>query len=774
MKQCLKKNFLVAIIINCGLSQHVYTANATARARKRAERITKQVQPSKPKSAVLPEDVGATSTFIERPEYCEAITIKWKDYLRKYSNTIIRQMLENEERYQDTHFVFYHAQNQENRIVVELLRSLYAWEFKKQLRSDFEFLRLWSEGSDYKDVNSYLDSFGVPISGFNDHRSEVRAVLLAVNPALFGNFELGGECTFKYFLDNYSITDVVRTTLENICKKYDLNESFIQDLLGINENYKSKTGDIVQIFIPKDLVDDYAYLCRAGGHPQGTELLDKNSKPIKKDNKGSSLYDDTRMRYTKCHTILAMLQNDKDAIRDAKNIQLRLFFSKKGPLLNPDLGAKIFRFTTLSSEQLRNYKALVKNLAKKMLPEKAELATTSYEEFTAKQKALGAEQQSVVEEAIKRLINMDIFMAMEMPNAITLIEELVARGADINGKNKYGETALMYAVNHNKLDVIKWLLQMGVDKEVRSSRGRTVLFDAVARNNVESVNMLLQAGANKNVRDDQGGTVLFQAIASGNIEIMDILLQAGVNKNVRDNQGRTSLEYAIQDDNLEAIKLLSQLSTDLKVRDNTDQTQLMRALEYAIKLGRLKAVKVLLQSGIDLDMRDNTGRTPLMYAVESRRLEEVEFLVQQGADLAVQDNDNRTALEIAQKDNRQGIAEYLKRQRKQLSSNIFTVIDHPKAIVWLSRFPKDLIIVPVRDKDDKTPLMYAVEKGKLDAVRFLVEAGVDFAAKNKNGKTAWDIAKDKGHIEIAAYLQQKYRERQPGYKKVLKKIKSKL
>ena len=57
-------------------------------------------------------------------------------------------------------------------------------------------------------------------------------------------------------------------------------------------------------------------------------------------------------------------------------------------------------------------------------------------------------------------------------------------------------------------------------------------------------------------------------------------------------------------------------------------------------------------------------------------------------------------------------------------------------------------------------------------MRFLVEAGADLTVKDRNGKTAWQIAKDKGYIEIVAYLQQAYKERQPMHKKALKKIKS--
>ncbi|HEV2601497.1 MAG TPA: ankyrin repeat domain-containing protein [Candidatus Babeliales bacterium] len=514
LKQYIKKSLLITIIINFGLSVQLHAADQSGHARKRVERIVghmqpdagvkevagdasvqnaqrrlqklkQQMQPTKSQSAISPEDVGATSTFIERPEHCQAVVQKWKTQLRLFGETIIQRMLENEERYRDTHFVFYHAQNQGNRIIVELLRNVYAWEYKKQLRLDFEFLRLWKDGSDFKDVNSYLDSFGIPNpftvgdNDLNDNREDIRVVLLAVNPLLFGNFQDSGECTFDYFLNEQGISNFIHIPLKKIFKHYGFKESFIRDLIDINKRNKPKTGDIVQIFIPKNLVDDSAYLCQAWGAPQKEQLRDKYGQPIITDNKGVMLYDNVRQRYTKCSGILELLQINPDAVPESKTIQLRLFFSKMGPLLNPALGAKMFRFTTLSAEQLRESKEAVKIVASKIFAERAGsryYAKAVYgAEPTAQQKPLTSQERSVVESAIERLTEMSIFEAVRQPDAIKRIKKLLARGADLNAKNQQGITPLMEAAMIGRLDVAQFLVSAGADIDIKDKYGKTAL-----------------------------------------------------------------------------------------------------------------------------------------------------------------------------------------------------------------------------------------------------------------------------------------------------------
>ena len=136
MKQYIKKSLFISLMINIvgGLAA---ADPSVQNAKKRIERLVKQVQPKEQQAPILePADVAATTEFMATPGYCQSIKDQWFPQLVKHSDAI-RKMLENEERFQETHFVFYHAQRQENRLVVEMLRHVYEFEFKKQLPTDF-------------------------------------------------------------------------------------------------------------------------------------------------------------------------------------------------------------------------------------------------------------------------------------------------------------------------------------------------------------------------------------------------------------------------------------------------------------------------------------------------------------------------------------------------------------------------------------------------------------------------------------------------------------
>ena len=52
------------------------------------------------------------------------------------------------------------------------------------------------------------------------------------------------------------------------------------------------------------------------------------------------------------------------------------------------------------------------------------------------------------------------------------------------------------------------------------------------------------------------------------------------------------------------------------------------------------------------------------------------------------------------------------------------------------------------DFNNNTPLIHAAMVNSPDAVLMLIEAGADIYARNRSGKTAMDIAREKNHNEI--------------------------
>ncbi|MGB7624207.1 MAG: hypothetical protein WBN92_17815, partial [Terriglobia bacterium] len=58
-----------------------------------------------------------------------------------------------------------------------------------------------------------------------------------------------------------------------------------------------------------------------------------------------------------------------------------------------------------------------------------------------------------------------------------------------------------------------------------------------------------------------------------------------------------------------------------------------------------------------------------------------------------------------------------------------------------------------RREDWQTPLVRMVDRGQVDAVRVLLEQGADVTARHPDGRSLFEVARDRGFDEIAGLLE---------------------
>ncbi|XP_011979209.2 KN motif and ankyrin repeat domain-containing protein 1 isoform X4 [Ovis aries] len=119
--------------------------------------------------------------------------------------------------------------------------------------------------------------------------------------------------------------------------------------------------------------------------------------------------------------------------------------------------------------------------------------------------------------------------AVEAEKDMQVVEELFACG-DVNAKaSQAGQTALMLAVSHGRIDMVKGLLACGADVNIQDDEGSTALMCASEHGHVEIVKLLLaQPGCNGHLEDNDGSTALSIALEAGHKDIA-VLLYAHVN-----------------------------------------------------------------------------------------------------------------------------------------------------------------------------------------------------------------------------------------------------
>lgn len=143
-------------------------------------------------------------------------------------------------------------------------------------------------------------------------------------------------------------------------------------------------------------------------------------------------------------------------------------------------------------------------------------------------------------------------------------------------------------------------------------------------------------------------------------------------------------------------------------------------------VGQNELLRILLSNGQDPNKQTGRGWSPLMLASAEGHLSAVDILLSNGANPNAENYLGRTALMYA---SRYG---YFDIARK--------LIEHGADVN------------PIHEVGKCPPLLAAAEYGHCDVVSLLVEKGADLYCKNKDGKTALDLAMGAGHGEVAKML----------------------
>ncbi|CAN9512858.1 unnamed protein product [Ophioblennius macclurei] len=119
--------------------------------------------------------------------------------------------------------------------------------------------------------------------------------------------------------------------------------------------------------------------------------------------------------------------------------------------------------------------------------------------------------------------------AVESPRDMSIVEELFTKG-DVNARaSQAGQTGLMLAVSHGRMDMVRALLAHGADVNVQDDEGSTALMCASEHGHVEIVKLLLaQPGCDATLSDSDESNALSIALEAGHKDIA-VLLYAHVN-----------------------------------------------------------------------------------------------------------------------------------------------------------------------------------------------------------------------------------------------------
>ena len=172
-------------------------------------------------------------------------------------------------------------------------------------------------------------------------------------------------------------------------------------------------------------------------------------------------------------------------------------------------------------------------------------------------------------------------------NSAEVVKVLIAKGADVNAKNEYGETPLHWAAEANAAEIAKMLIAKGAEVNAKSKRGSTPLHFAASENAAEVAKVLIAKGAEVNARINSGSTPLHFAAWENAAEVVKVLIAKGAEVNAKKNNGETPLDVAKRRGTTKVAELLAdeakraQKGTEAKGKCGETLTKIDEAIREA-------------------------------------------------------------------------------------------------------------------------------------------------------------------------------------------------
>ncbi|KAH0559171.1 hypothetical protein GP486_004295 [Trichoglossum hirsutum] len=293
----------------------------------------------------------------------------------------------------------------------------------------------------------------------------------------------------------------------------------------------------------------------------------------------------------------------------------------------------------------------------------------------------------------------------------------------------------------------------GVEKIVPKTLNWTPLMAAAMEGDVRTVKLLLENGVDIEAPLEDGETALMLGALKGHHEVIRILLSSGANIDATTAKGWTTLMLVVRDGDEKTVNFLLSCGADV----NHLSPDRWSALAEATSQGHVPIMRLLLQCGADTESKSSHDWTPLMHAAYRGDEAAVGILLEAGADMDILSLHDETAVLLAAAGSHTGIVRTLLNagcapEPAWASSTKSIIKEESSLSAGETKVGKG-------GPDDRTislgwtPLMLACQNGLEDVARMLLKANVNLEPQSPYRKTALDIARENGRLEIVKILE---------------------
>lgn len=274
------------------------------------------------------------------------------------------------------------------------------------------------------------------------------------------------------------------------------------------------------------------------------------------------------------------------------------------------------------------------------------------------------------------------------------------------------------------------------------------LIKAAKRGDVSGVRQALAQGTNVNAKTKEHWTALMAAsLSADRVAVVRLLLARGADVQARNGRGLTALMYGSGAGSAPSVRLLLAHGADVAVQDKDDGTT---ALMFAASA---PVTRLLLAWGAPVGTRDHTGRVALDYMVGPDNVASARLLLEHGAradaagsettPLMAASSPRMMRLLLAhgarlETRNKEGFTAILGSAQNDETAKVRFLLAHGARISAA--------------RAGQTALYYAVERGRVDVARVLLEHGTRVNTADRYGSTPLRHAIETDNVEAVHLL----------------------
>lgn len=310
---------------------------------------------------------------------------------------------------------------------------------------------------------------------------------------------------------------------------------------------------------------------------------------------------------------------------------------------------------------------------------------------------------------------------------LAMAKWLVARGADPDHANEWGDSPANEAASMGHWDLVWYLADSGANLTRTTEHSHsTLLLSAVRHRSTAALAELKRRGVDLTQRQWNGATAIHEAARTGETDVVDWLVSSsGIDVNATNDQGESAVHEAAMMGHNDAMWHLIRAGGDTGAAGSAQAASLVHS---AVTHANMELLELLRSRGTLSLESDKHGRVPIIEAVRMGDKGVITWLISHGANVSATSSSDETPIAVAAMEDRFEIVWLL----AEAGASLKTVNEY-----------------------GGTPLLSAVHHGRADDVTKLLEKGLDVNAANHRGDTTLTLAAAKGDVKLVELLLEK-------------------